>query len=143
MAWGWASLCAESQALPEFGSKLVERPDGLEGGADDTALKMAVRHLLANGAKAYVEQTTGFESVVARIAPERWRTQANATQAGNAGRASLTVRETIGLAGVGRVGCRHRLVVRVGGIARHLGARRPVNGLAGPPLVVQGNPPGG
>ena len=53
----------------------VEGPVVLEGGADDIAFEMAARHPGETGAKAYVEQTTGLESVVARITPERWRTQ--------------------------------------------------------------------
>ena len=71
---GVASLCAQSEALP-YRFVTVEGPTVLEGGADDIAFEMAARYLGETGAKAYVEQTTGFESVVARIAPERWRTQ--------------------------------------------------------------------
>jgi PPOX class probable F420-dependent enzyme len=73
-AAGVASLCAQSEAMP-YRFVTVEGPAALEGGADEIAFEMAARYLGETGAKAYVEQTHGFESVVARITPQRWRTQ--------------------------------------------------------------------
>ena len=73
-AAGVASLCAQSESMP-YRFVTVEGPAVLEGGAGDIAFEMAARYLGPTGAKAYVEQTSGFESVVARITPERWRTQ--------------------------------------------------------------------
>jgi nitroimidazol reductase NimA-like FMN-containing flavoprotein (pyridoxamine 5'-phosphate oxidase superfamily) len=73
-AVGVASLCAQSEAMP-YRFVTIEGPTVLEAGADDIAFEMAARYLGEIGAKAYVDQTTGFESVVARITPERWRTQ--------------------------------------------------------------------
>ena len=73
-AAGMASLCAQSEAMP-YRFVTVEGKAILEGGADDIAFEMAARYLGENGAKAYVDQMNGVESVVARITPERWRTQ--------------------------------------------------------------------
>jgi len=73
-AAGVASLCAQSEAMP-YRFVTVEGAAALESGADEIAFEMAARYLGETSAKAYVEQTNGFESVVARITPERWRTQ--------------------------------------------------------------------
>lgn len=73
-ASGMASLCAQSESTP-YRFVTVEGPAVLESGAEDIRFEMAARYLGETLARAYVDQTSGLEGVVARIMPERWRTQ--------------------------------------------------------------------
>ncbi len=73
-AAGVASLCAQSESIP-YRFVTVEGPAVLESGAGDIRFAIAERYLGSELAKTYVEQTSGFDGVVARITPERWRTQ--------------------------------------------------------------------
>jgi PPOX class probable F420-dependent enzyme len=73
-AAGVASLCAQSESFP-YRFVTVEGPAVIEDGAREIGFEMAARYLGEQGATAYVAATGDHDSVVARITPQRWRTQ--------------------------------------------------------------------
>jgi PPOX class probable F420-dependent enzyme len=70
---GVASFCAQAEGLP-YRFVTIEGPAGIEEGAQELRFEMAARYLGAELAKTYVEETSGQDSVIVRITPERWRT---------------------------------------------------------------------
>jgi PPOX class probable F420-dependent enzyme len=72
-AAGVASLCAQTESAP-YRFVTVEGPAVLEDGDGGLMYPMAERYLGPRGAKAYVEETAGFDACVVHLTPERWRT---------------------------------------------------------------------
>ena len=72
-AAGVASFCAQSESMP-YRFVTVEGPAVLEEGDGGLTYEMAERYLGPEGARGYVEQSSGFESCVVHITPKRWRT---------------------------------------------------------------------
>ena len=73
-AAGVASLCAQSEQLP-YAFVTVDGPVVVEDAAADEELRkvIAVRYLGDELGASYVESTRGGDNVVARLTPERWR----------------------------------------------------------------------
>ena len=72
-AAGRASLCAQSEDLP-YAFVTVDGPVIVEDGVDDELrAQLAVRYLGEQLAKGYIESTRGADSVLARLTPQRWR----------------------------------------------------------------------
>jgi PPOX class probable F420-dependent enzyme len=72
-AAGVASFCAQAEAVP-YRFVTVEGPAVIEECAPELRFEMAARYLGDELAKDYVAATSGHDSVVVRITPQRWRT---------------------------------------------------------------------
>ena len=68
-----ASLCAQREELP-YVFVTVEGPVTISPGDDAERARLAERYLGELAAR-YLEATKGEETVIARLTPERWRTQ--------------------------------------------------------------------
>jgi PPOX class probable F420-dependent enzyme len=72
-AAGRASFCAQSEDLP-YAFVTVDGPVVVDDGVDEELrISLAVRYLGTELGAAYAESTKGPENVLARLTPERWR----------------------------------------------------------------------
>jgi PPOX class probable F420-dependent enzyme len=72
-AAGRASFCAQSEDLP-YAFVTVDGPVVVDDGVDEELrVSLAVRYLGEELGAAYAESTKGPDNVLARLTPERWR----------------------------------------------------------------------